>query len=427
MNVFEGKRWKYGSAGVYIVLMFMSFYCACYRIPVGVKYGVNLMVFVWACVVFFIYPQMERAWFCLRFFILFMAPYLMFWLWSIGIWITEFQEATYIIRGSQNIIYMLTNLLFISAALYLFDVDAVFYTLIGAALANFMVFVQVGIANGFPQLIAEYIELLVTFADDTGGAVRQMELHDMVFGWGAFLIYYAIHKEKKGYIKQIGLWLSIFFFTVAMKRIAVPAVAAAILVFYMLRHVPKKYLGIIVRGTAIFWMVAMLGYLAFIKNGGFVMLAEEYGINLMYRDVLYSYYQQFYEVSPQFLGRGIRFIYAYATSLPEGSGLATPAVHNVYMELYIETGFWCWCTWILYELSFRINRIIEWFGVEPAVALMAMNFYVFATYLTDNTSFYFPINVVYRMVIMAWCFEVQKKRDWRLLSIHELGKRREKT
>ena len=97
------------------------------------------------------------------------------------------------------------------------------------------------------------------------------------------------------------------------------------------------------------------------------------------------------------------------------------------MELYIETGFWCWCTWILYELSFRINRIIEWFGVEPAVALMAMNFYVFATYLTDNTSFYFPINVVYRMAIMAWCFEVQKKRDWRLLSIHELGKWRKET
>ena len=116
----------------------------------------------------------------------------MFWLWSAGIWITEFQSWPYILRGSQNIIYMLTNILYVIGAVYLFDENATTYTLISMALANFAVFMQVGLRFGFPRLISEYITLLLTFADNTGGAVRQMELHDMVYGWGTYVVYYMI-------------------------------------------------------------------------------------------------------------------------------------------------------------------------------------------------------------------------------------------
>ena len=187
MKTFRSRWIRYGSAALYILLSFLSFYCACYKLPVGLKYGINLVVFAWACAAFFVSPQFEHALFCLRFFVLFFFPYLMFWMWSAGIWITEFQSWPYILRGSQNIIYMLTNLLYVIGAVYLFDEDATTYTLISMAFANFAVFVQVGLRTGFPRLISEYITLLLTSADDTGGAVRQMELHDMVYGWGTYV------------------------------------------------------------------------------------------------------------------------------------------------------------------------------------------------------------------------------------------------
>ena len=44
MNVFKGKGWRYVSAGIYIFLTFLSFYCACYRLPVGLKYAINLAI-----------------------------------------------------------------------------------------------------------------------------------------------------------------------------------------------------------------------------------------------------------------------------------------------------------------------------------------------------------------------------------------------
>ena len=111
MDAFESKLLKLASAVFYILLMIVCFYCACYQLPVGVKYGINLLVVGWACLMFFIHPMFNRAVFCLRFFALFFFPYLLFWLWSVGIWISEFQTFNYILRGSLNIFYMATNIL----------------------------------------------------------------------------------------------------------------------------------------------------------------------------------------------------------------------------------------------------------------------------------------------------------------------------
>lgn len=151
-------------------------------------------------------------------------------------------------------------------------------------------------------------------------------------------------------------------------------------------------------------------YLWMIKSGLFVELANEFGVDLMYRDILYGYFSQFFELLPTYMGRGIRFIYTYATEDPSYP-LATAATHNVYLELYLEVGFWCWWIWILFELAFRIHRVEERYTEIPAYALMAMNLYVFFTYLTDNTSFYYPINVLYRMAIMVWCLEISENSE----------------
>ena len=56
----------------------------------------------------------------------------------------------------------------------------------------------------------------------------------------------------------------------------------------------------------------------------------------MFRDVLYKFYEDFYELTPTYLGRGVRFIYEYGSAVKEGS---REALHNVYLETYIEVGF----------------------------------------------------------------------------------------
>ena len=122
---------------------------------------------------------------------------MLFWMWSVGIWISEFQNLAFIVRGSQNVIYMMTNLLFVAGAIYLFGKHTLTLTVVGMTVANGLVALQVAARAGIGTFISEYIRLLVTFADDTGSAMRSMELHDMVYGWGVCAVYYLIHKEKK--------------------------------------------------------------------------------------------------------------------------------------------------------------------------------------------------------------------------------------
>lgn len=423
MNVFKGKGWRYVSAGIYIFLTFLSFYCACYRLPVGLKYAINLAMLAWATVSFLIRPQYDKAVFCLRFFVLFFMPYMIFWLWSVGLWISKMQSMSFIVRGSLNIFYMLTNILFVCAAIYLFDKRVMLYTLISMAMANFLCFLLVGKEFGMPRLIGEYFRLLITFADDTGGAVRQLELHDMVYGWGVMVIYYAIHPETKRSTRILCFLVSCFFFTLGFKRISIPAVVGAIALFYILRRWKEKNLRRLAFVLAIAMVALMLGYLSVIRSGLFYELADKFGINLMFRDVLFAYYQDFYEISPAFLGQGSRFIYEYGVEHAMDS-LSVTAVHNVFLEFYIEMGFWCWCAWLIFELSFRVRRVIDRYSVVPGAVLMAMNFYVFFTFLTDNTSFYYPINVMYRMAVMVWCYEKMEQEGVRHHSVMSAGKLR---
>ena len=144
----------------------------------------------------------------------------------------------------------------------------------------------------------------------------------------------------------------------------------------------------------------------------------------MFRDVLYKFYEDFYELMPTYLGRGVRFIYEYGSAVKEGS---REALHNVYLETYIEVGFWCWIIWMYYDLNWRVRRVCDRYEMPPAAVLMGMNVYVFFTYLTDNTLYYYCINVVYRMAVMVWSLERERDEaipNASLMEIRELTKYR---
>lgn len=428
MHVFKSKFLNYASAAFFTLLMFIAFCADSYRlVPMMAKYAVNLLVLGWAIVAFMIRPDRERAVFCLRFFALYFFPYLLFWLWSLGIWISEFQTFDYILRGSLTSFYMLTNILMLCAAVYLFGAKSIMYVMVGMFMTNTLIFLQVGQANGLPRLIQEYITLVFTFASNTGDAIKQMEIHGLVYGWGAFIIFFATHKARTRRQKRIQILMllsSIFYFTTGFKRIAVPAVVVSIVAIHIWQKQSTRKLKVKVRWMSLLVIAALFGYLWLIKTGIFYDICEKYEIDLMFRDVLYKFYEDFYELTPTYLGRGVRFIYEYGSAVKEGS---REALHNVYLETYIEVGFWCWIIWMYYDLNWRVRRVSDRYEMPPAAVLMGMNVYVFFTYLTDNTLYYYCINVVYRIAVMVWSLERERDEaipNASLMEIRELTKYR---
>lgn len=426
MHVFKSKLLNKASAVCYILLVFIAFCADSYQyVPMAGKYAVNLMIVGWALAAYMICPDRERAVFCLRFFALYFFPYLLFWAWSTGIWIFELQTFDYILRGSLTSFYMFTNILMLCAAIYLFGSKSIEYTMIAMFMTNTLILLHVGQANGFPTLISEYITLLLTFADVTGSTIKQMEIHGLVYGWGAFVIYFATHKaknKKQKYRQYLMLLGSIFYFTTGFKRIAVPAVAASIVMIHIWQKMKLRKIRNMVRIIAVMVIISIFGYLELIKCGIFYDICDKYEINLMFRDVLYKFYEDFYELSPTYLGRGVRFIYEYGSAVAEGS---REALHNVYLETYIEVGFWCWMIWMYYDLSWRVQRVIDRYELPPAAVLMGMNVYVFFTYMTDNTFYYYCVNVVYRMAVMVWCLERDKDEGILNAGLMEIDELRE--
>lgn len=78
-----------------------------------------------------------------------------------------------------------------------------------------------------------------------------------------------------------------------------------------------------------------------------------------------------------------------------------------------------------YDLSWRVQRVIDRYELPPAAVLMGMNVYVFFTYMTDNTFYYYCVNVVYRMAVMVWCLERDKDEGILNAGLMEIDELRE--
>ena len=141
-------------------------------------------------------------------------------------------------------------------------------------------------------------------------------------------------------------------------------------------------------------------YLFLIKQGYYGTVMNWLGINTMSRDAIYTYYADFFELSPDYLGRGLRFIYMHTSETTEVIKTSNNAVisvhnaHNEYITYFIELGFFGFIFWLWSNSWIKLNGIRRRYGWEAMTFTMIVVAYCFVTYLTDNTYFYYSINYV---------------------------------
>ena len=183
-----------------------------------------------------------------------------------------------------------------------------------------------------------------------------------------------------------------------MKRIAIAAVIlplVLILPYLKMGDKARRVYGAILGYGGI--LLAFL-YLWSIKAGVFYDIVDALGINVMSRDAFYARYSSFYELAPSFLGLGVRFVYRYEEAV-EG---VVHQLHNIFLQMYIEVGFWTWFAWLWYEIRFRIYAIGKRVGFQGAIFLLVSTIYMWTTFTTDNTLYYWPPNVAYMYLSLLW-------------------------
>lgn len=386
-----------GKIVLFMVLAILANLCACYYFNVGVKYIMAVAVMGWTMLEFIIHPDWKKAAHFMKYYIFFVFPFFLFWVWSLVIWILELQTLDYIIRGSLNTIYMFTVVGYVVGGYYLFGARSIYLNFYAMCIANTVKMIEQMRIWGAGRLAQEFVTLIISFANKTGQAISQLELSDMVFGYGPYILFFLFYR-KEGRIRLGHLLLACFFFVLALKRIAVAAVILPIpvIVIYNRLSESKKRIAAVILGYGS--IIGVFIYIWSIKTGLFMELADMLGINMMSRDYFYTRYRDFYELSPTFIGRGVRFIYRYEQTVIG----AVRQMHNMFLQMYIEIGFCTWIIWLWYEMRFRIYSVGKKVGFEAVSILLAGTLYMWATYATDNTLYYWPPNVSYMHLSIFW-------------------------
>ncbi len=334
--------------------------------------------------------------------------------WSIFLWIINLETVDFILRGATKFMYQFLVLLIMFAGGYLFGERAIYTTFYGLALANTaMLLINMGTYG--PVESVNSVITMVTGGEQAGFA-RAMEIHDITFAFGFFVIYFlffAQHNKERIF----DILIALFYFVLGWKRIAMFSLPAAVLMALMLGRMKSKHRIPLMKTIAWGFVIFSFVYVTATRMGWFELITNHFGIDTMGRNEVYSYIEKYYKISIGFIGYG----FEYTTVILQQVAQANPdahigvvALHNNILTVYIELGFIGFWAWLLYTWIFQLNWMLTHWGEKVAMLFFLCELYIFITYMTDNTLYYYYSSLVLRLLPMGYAFHKKTAQDIRL-------------
>ena len=406
----ENKILEKVKAFYFIVVAVMMYYFLNEYIDIGLhitfRHALSLVLFGSATLLFLYDPDIPRGFTAFCDACVYSIPLLVTTVVSLFIWFVGAVDVGVISRGlSSSFIYtnMLSFALGAGALLYIFGENGIWYNLIAILIANILMIATIIAQNGLAVFFSEFVTLLITFADVTGDVIVQAEIHELAFCLGAYLIY-MLYKPKKSITYFILLFLVLFCFLAALKRIAIIAIVVALVFGYFLKfiaHFAKKTAGRLVNILAFAVIAVLIGYIALIKMDAFELL-EKAGINTSGRVEIYNAVDKFYEFNPGFLGNGIGFL---TYQLNEFMSVGVGSVHNDFLQHFIDLGFWGYIIWLVSMIVTRVLYFGRKGNTDNAIITFMLTLYLIIVSSTDNTMNYPLLTGVLAMLMMGNSFE----------------------
>ena len=146
---------------------------------------------------------------------------------------------------------------------------------------------------------------------------------------------------------------------------------------------------------AVVLVLILIGYVGIINLDVFSMI-EEAGIDTSGRVVIYDAVDEFYEFSPEFLGNGIGFL---TYQLSSNMSVGVSAVHNDFLQYFIDLGFWGYILWLVSMILVRVCYFGSKENAENGIVCLALCIYLVIVSSTDNTM-NFPLLTTVLAILM---------------------------
>lgn len=334
--------------------------------------------------------------------------------YSLIIWIYNFETVSYMMRGASKLSYQFILILCVFAAAYMFGEKGIHYTFYGLALGNALIALLYVPSYGVGGVISS-VTTFVLHPGEAVGYMRMLEIHDITFTYGFFLIYFIFFdriSSKK--MKAFNIITALIFFFVGFKRIAIASFAIMLVVCWILKKLSPRAQNGIMKTVLILCVVGAFLYLFIIKENIFMIIMDRFGIDVMGRNILYGYIDKYYKLSPAFIGYGFEYVHMMMLEIAEIGGKQFNGmvdIHNDFMRVYIEMGFLGFFAWLMYTLVFQYSRIKSKIGIDTARLFFVCELYIFLTYMTDNTLFYFFTGMILRMIPACYALHIKTEAE----------------
>jgi hypothetical protein len=312
---------------------------------------------------------------------------------SVVIWIIRRPGLTTMTRGGFYVIYMFIALLTALSYVAVFGRNSVYVLLAALVAGNLLVIYSYGIKTGGASAwVSNYIQQIVTFtqAED---AFPQIEDADIQFAFGCMILYFAFDDGEKLSRRIMCIAISLVFFAVGLKRITVFALVAALLIAGIAGRKKRRSDVQLVRLFAAVLAAALFAYVVVGKIDLLEWLYDYFDIDTKGRTDFMTFIDTYYYISPAYIGYGFGYVNRLMEVLYNAGRIDAAVLHNDILRLYVELGFWGFIVFAVTYWYTRLDFFIRQRSRQVFRIVLAVVIYLTVTYLTDNTLFYFNINL----------------------------------
>ncbi len=354
----------------------------------------------------------------MSFFPIFLIPIAVYIVISMYIWITDFSQVASISRAWEKILFQTITIIYAVFMCYLLEERAINYLFFSMCAVNTAIMLLEMPKYGIAESISSVVTCIVTFGE-AEGFMRALEIHDITFLFGQFFIYYMMFAPKgrksERRIRRCGIILSLFFILLGLKRGVLPAVIIVCIYVKFLRLFKKPEKLIMATGISI--ALFFYFYLYLTRSGLLVEFLESHGVDMMGRDVLWSLPNQYYELSPFWKGLGFESVTELVNQWYQ-DGLINRAypLHNDILKIFIELGALGFTLWAVIHYVMFPAYWMKRHDTQTGMLYMAILLYMTATYLTDNTAFYFWCSIGLRLIPISYSYRInklEKETQWK--------------
>lgn len=418
------KEKKRICTAVYMVLIFIMLYlnqAGFFLAGFGIVYAylIGLLLIAWALLSFLVNPKLDRGIFMIRQVYILCLPYLLTVLYSFFIWAVKFSGFTSITRGFFYVFYQLIAFAAAGASFYLLGKNVLWYFWAMMMCVNLLRLVFVILQDGPASLWSDFILLLTSFGSQTGEAIAKLELHDANFAVFCFLIFLFADFRKIPHA-WIMMGINLIFALLGFKRIAVVGVLVAWTILLISKLVKREYLKPFLLTCAGMLCIIAVVYLIIVRSRLLEVLLNEASIDSLGRTDLYEYIEQFYDFGPAYIGNGLGYVSRLLSNLSDSvlsawsdSGFIAGELHNDFLRILIDIGIPGFAIWLYSFVFGRLRHMLK-FSLKTSVMLVAGVSYLFITYMTDNTYYYYQTNFVFALMVFYFGFgdfEQKKKQE----------------